>query len=248
MRNHEVTQRHPLLDEHGSLKEAGWSRSLLQEYRREDIKVKRWRIKEWDYYLILNDFYGVAFTISDDGYIGLQSVSLLDFKKGWEHTETILNAFPMGKLKLPTSSESGSCRYRDKRLDMEFQVMKGKRILRCDFQNFYEGKPFHCEITLHQPDMDSMVIATPGTGETETALWKENCLASMSATALAIRQRPVKIYCCMMVLHTSWRMLPSTYRRTAISSLGVLHPATHALKCPFDRFLIVVRKQVRSSL
>ena len=49
MRNHEVTQRHPLLDEHGSLKEAGWSRSLLQEYRREDIKAKRWRIKEWDY-------------------------------------------------------------------------------------------------------------------------------------------------------------------------------------------------------
>lgn len=46
MRNHEVTQRHPLLDEHGSLKEAGWSRSLLQEYRREDIKAKRWRIKE----------------------------------------------------------------------------------------------------------------------------------------------------------------------------------------------------------
>ena len=91
-----------------SMAEAGWSRSLLQEYRREDIKAKRWRIKEWDYYLILNDFYGVAFTISDDGYIGLQSVSLLDFKKGWEHTETILNAFPMGKLKLPTSSESGS--------------------------------------------------------------------------------------------------------------------------------------------
>ena len=178
MRNHEVTQRHPLLDEHGRLNEAGWSRSLLQEYRREDIKAKRWRIKEWDYYLILNDHYGVAFTISDDGYIGLQSVSLLDFKRGWEHTETILNAFPMGKLKLPTSSESGSCKYRDKRLDMEFQVMKGKRILRCDFQSFYEGKPFHCEITLHQPDMDSMVIATPWK-EKKTAFYynqKINCM------------------------------------------------------------------------
>lgn len=178
MRNHEVTQRHPLLDEHGRLKEAGWSRSLLQEYRREDIKAKRWRIKEWDYYLILNDHYGVAFTISDDGYIGLQSVSLLDFKKGWEHTETNLNAFPMGKLKLPTSSESGSCKYRDKRLDMEFKVMKGKRILRCDFQSFYEGKPFHCEITLHQPDMDSMVIATPWK-EKKTAFYynqKINCM------------------------------------------------------------------------
>ncbi|WP_373144762.1 hypothetical protein [[Clostridium] innocuum] len=40
MRNHEVTQRHLLLNEHGRLKEAGWSRSLLQEYRREDIKAK----------------------------------------------------------------------------------------------------------------------------------------------------------------------------------------------------------------
>ena len=60
MRNHEVTQRHLLLNEHGRLKEAGWSRSLLQEYRREDIKAKRWRIKEWDYYLILNNHYGVA--------------------------------------------------------------------------------------------------------------------------------------------------------------------------------------------
>ena len=98
MRNHEVTKVQPLLKEDGSLREPGWSRKLYQVYDRNAIKAPKFRIKEWDYYLVLsekNDF-GVAFTMSDDGYIGLQSVSLLDFSKPWEHTETILNALPMG--------------------------------------------------------------------------------------------------------------------------------------------------------
>ena len=101
-RNHEVTEKQLLLNENGELREPGWSRSMVQEYRRDMIKAPQWRIKEWDYYLVLGDEFGAAFTISDDGYIGLQSVSLLCFgDHRWEHTETVLNAFPMGKLNLP---------------------------------------------------------------------------------------------------------------------------------------------------
>lgn len=76
--------------------EPGWSKDLVQAYDRA-IKAPKFRIKEWDYYLVLSDQFACAFTLSDDGYIGLQSVSLLDFTKPWEHTETILNAFPMGR-------------------------------------------------------------------------------------------------------------------------------------------------------
>lgn len=104
MRNHEVVTKQPLLKEDGSLREPGWSKSLVQIYDRKQIKAPRMRIKEWDYYLVLNEDFAGAFTLSDDGYIGLQSVSLLNFKEGWEHTETILNAFPMGKagcLRIP---------------------------------------------------------------------------------------------------------------------------------------------------
>ena len=36
------------------------------------------RIKEWDYYYIGNDHFGL--TIADNYYIGLGSVSFLDFK------------------------------------------------------------------------------------------------------------------------------------------------------------------------
>lgn len=161
-RNHEVKESHPLLDKHGELVEPGWSRSLLQTYDRNMIKAPKWRIKEWDYYLVMGDDFAGAFTISDDGYIGLQSVSLLTFgKKPWEHTETVLNAFPLGKLKLPSSSGIGVTRYEDKRLQMKFEVPNGKRHITCHFENFFEGKPFDCDITLLQPTMDSMVIATP---------------------------------------------------------------------------------------
>ncbi|MBQ6835379.1 MAG: hypothetical protein IJO55_13330 [Lachnospiraceae bacterium] len=46
MRNHEIINRQLLLDENGQLREPGWSRQLVQEYRREDIKAPKFRIKE----------------------------------------------------------------------------------------------------------------------------------------------------------------------------------------------------------
>lgn len=161
-RNHEVTSFHNLLDENGELVEPGWSRSLIQQYGRNMIKAPKWRIKEWDYYLVLSEDFAGAFTISDDGYIGLQSVSLLLFGgTPWEHTETVLNAFPMGKLSLPSTSVSGTTKYEDKRLQMIFEASDHTRHITCHFENFYKGKPFDCDILLEQPEMDSMVIATP---------------------------------------------------------------------------------------
>lgn len=162
MRNHEVINEGLLLNSEGNLREPGWSKSQVQEYRRSMIKAPKFRIKEWDYYLIVNDGFAAAFTISDDGYIGLQSVSLLVFgEKPWEHTETVLNAFPLGKLHLPENSSTGVTQYRDKRLQMRFEPKEGKRCITCHFENFMDGKALDADITLHQPPMDSMVIATP---------------------------------------------------------------------------------------
>lgn len=178
MRNHEVIIKQPLLDQNGCLSEPGWSRQMVWEYRRGQIRAPKFRIKEWDYYLVLNDAFAGAFTISDDGYIGLQSVSLLNLKEGWEHTETILNPFPMGKLCLPENSGRGKCVYQDKRLHMSFETDGRSRRIRCLFRNFYQGNPFSCDILLRQPDMDTMVIATPFQ-EKKTAFYynqKINCM------------------------------------------------------------------------
>jgi len=164
-RNHEVTTVQDLLDEQGELREPGWSRKQVQRYDRAAIKAPAWRVKEWDYYIVMGDNFGVAFTISDLGYIGLQSVSLLLFDENgnWSHTESVLNALPMGRIKLPSDSSEGSTRYGDKRLKLRFDVYKekGVRRIRCDFKRFNGDKDLRCDILLKQPEMDSMVIATP---------------------------------------------------------------------------------------
>ncbi len=186
MRNHEVTKVQPLLRQDGTLTEPGWSRNLVQVYDRSMIKAPKFRIKEWDYYLVISNSenFGVAMTISDDGYIGLQSVSLLDFSVPCEQTTTVLNAFPMGKFKLPSDTGCHNTVYHDKRLDMEFLVTPNKRRLVCEMKNFKDGKTFKCDITLDQPPMDTMVIATPWK-EKKTAFYynqKINCMrASGSA-------------------------------------------------------------------
>lgn len=170
MRNHEITKQTPLLTANGNLTEAGWARKQLFTYRREAIRAPKLRIKEWDYYIVIHDgkkdgteSFAAAFTISDDGYVGLQSVSLLFLDEGRadEHTETILNAFPMGKLKLPPTSDTGDTVYEDKRLQMAFRKTETARRITCSFDRFRNEKKLTADITLQQPDMDSMVIATP---------------------------------------------------------------------------------------
>ncbi len=178
MRNHEITAKQLLLKEDGSLREPGWSRQLVQQYDRNMVKAPKWRIKEWDYYLVLNEDFAGAFTISDLGYLGMLSVSFLNFKEGWQHTETVLTAFPMGKLKLPSDSSGGITEYRDKRLHLKFTVEEGSRRIQCRFDNFCQGKPFSCDIRMEQPPMDTMVIATPWK-EKKTAFYynqKINCM------------------------------------------------------------------------
>ena len=184
MRNHEVTARQRLLNVDGSLKEPGFSRHLYQIYDRRDIKAPKFRIKEWDYYLVLCDDYAVAFTVSDDGYIGLQSVSLLTFGDNpWEHTETVLTPFPMGKLKMPSTSETGNVVYRDKRLYLAFEKTAGKRHIVCQFKNFYEGKTFSCDIVLEQPEMYTIVIATPWKEDKKAFYYNQkiNCMRASGA-------------------------------------------------------------------
>lgn len=158
---HEITQNGPLLNANGTLREPGWARSLLLDYRRADVKAGKLRIKEWDYYIITNDSFGVALTIADNSYMGLISASVMEFEKPWEQTTTVLTAFPMGKYGLPETSSAGDTLYGDKRVQMAFRVQPGERRLSCRFARFLGEDALELELTLAQPPMDSMVIATP---------------------------------------------------------------------------------------
>lgn len=182
----EITKSLRLLDEKGRITQPGWARQLYWQYDRKDIHAPKWRIKEWDYYLVTNDSYGVAFTISDLGYIGMASVSFLNFAEGWEHTETVLDMLPLGKYNLSPHSDNGNAEYQNKKLMLKYETSPGKRCILCHFKDFYQGQDLNAEITLYQPPMDTICIATPWKKK-PTAFYynqKINCLPALGKVTL----------------------------------------------------------------
>ncbi len=180
MRNHEVTEVNRLLDNDGKMREPGWSRSLVRIYDRADIKKRKTRIKEWDYYCIISNKnnIGVCFTVSDLGYLELESVTFLDFSRPFENTQGHMAAFPLGRLNMPSDSSKGDVKIKNKTLAVEYLVRSGKRIIRCDFPSFDSGKGLQVNIELEDLKQDTMVIATPW-AEDEQAFYynqKINCM------------------------------------------------------------------------
>ena len=151
----------PLLDGNGNLREPGYSTELSQTYDRTAIRASRLRIKEWDYYLITNDRFGIALTIDDNGYMGLLSASVIDFAKRTETTVSPMFWFPMGKTGMPASSKTGDVRKTLKNAFGAFEHTDEGRRLSFRIDRFSDGKPFSCEILLSDEPKDSMVIATP---------------------------------------------------------------------------------------
>lgn len=156
-----ILSRGRLLNQSGNLEEAGYATSLVKEYRREDIKANPLRIKEWDYYYIGNDRFGVALTIADNSYMGLGSVSFLNFKTGYWKTKSVMTILPLGKTCLPETSEAGDVSFQHQNLDLRFENDGFTRRLQCQMRSFEKSADFSCDIVLSDPPRDSMVIATP---------------------------------------------------------------------------------------
>ena len=151
----------PLLDAEGNLSEAGYAFELVKEYKRENIKAGKSRIKEWDYYFIQDGEYGIALTIDDNSYMGMASVSVLDFKNKKENTKSYISWFTFGKVGLPSSSENGDTKMENKAYGMLFANKNGERRLVCKMKNVAKNQDFECDIKLEQTNKNSMVIATP---------------------------------------------------------------------------------------
>ena len=175
---HRIRKQGPLLDEYGILREPGWDTRLSLAYRRKDVKAGPLRIKEWDYYLITNGRYGLALTVADNSYMGLDSVSLLDFGKGWEHTNSPMRILPMGRTRLPETSERGNVFVRQKKYVMLFENDGTERRLTFHMDDFHRGRPIDGSVTLRDPPRDSMVIATPFAGAPKAFYYNQkiNCL------------------------------------------------------------------------
>ncbi|MDR0513855.1 MAG: DUF2804 domain-containing protein [Coriobacteriaceae bacterium] len=152
----------------GRLANPGYASSLLLGYDRARIKAPRWRIKEWDYYLINDDDFAVALTLGDLGYMGLLSASVMDLKGKSFKTSSINTLLPLGSFKMPADSSSGLARFTNKRVSFSFEAQGGVRRIKASFKRFEGEDDLEVEAVLSDQPRDTMVIATP---------WKEDPLA-----------------------------------------------------------------------
>ena len=159
---HEITQIIPLLDEKGNLTQAGYAKKLLPVYDRSKVKGGLMRLKEWDYYYVGNDKFGVALTIADNSYMGLDSISFLSFEgEPWEITKSPMRILTLGKTGLPQTSAEGVSAISGKGYSLQFRVEDGKRVLQAHMDNFKDGAAIDIDVTLTDEPEESMVICTP---------------------------------------------------------------------------------------
>lgn len=211
---HFLRIKHPLLNEQGQLSEAGYSTSLVLDYDRRSIKANPLRIKEWDYYLITNGKIGVALTIADNSYMGLNSISFLNFEEKWEITQSPMTLMPMGKTNLPSSSEYGDARISKKGYELRFENHGNNRVLTFRMEHFKGKEAISGELRLSCPKTDSMVIATPFPGAPKAFYYNQkiNCMPAEGTVVLGEQHYTFESSDTMAVL--DWGRGVWTYKNT----------------------------------
>ena len=175
-----VIKEGDLLDEKGRLVERGYATSLVKKYDRSKIKAGKLRIKEWDYYLIYNKDYAVAITVDDNSYMGLNSLTLIDFKIPEETTKSPMLFMTNGKTNFPSSSKIGDVKVETKNYKFEILNDGTSRKINAYMKDFKDGKDISVEFVLTDEPKDSMVIMTPFK-EKETAFYYNQKIVGMKA-------------------------------------------------------------------
>ena len=178
-----------LHDEAGNLADRGYATSLLLKYDRDRVKANHLRLKEWDYYYIGNDNFGLALTVADNGYMSMDSISFLDFGKNHQSTDSRMRF--LGKRRgLPLTSAQGDIRAQGKDYDITFLNDGKTRQLYGHMDNFGKGKTILFDITLTDAPRDSMVIVTPFAGKSSAFYYNQkiNCMRAEGKVALDGRE------------------------------------------------------------
>lgn len=167
-----------LLDADGALIERGWATEEKRRYRRGAIRAHPLRTKEWDYYCVLAQDFGLAVTVADNDYLAFVGVTWFDFRAAAYVSEDVVTPLPMGRLRMPESADTGDVHVAHAKLDIAYTHETGGRRVQVRAPGFGKGKGLEANLFLSQPPMDRMVIATPFAGAPRSFYYNQkiNCL------------------------------------------------------------------------
>ena len=168
----------PLHDEQGHLTETGYATEPIKTYDRGRIKAGRLRIKEWDYYAVCTDRFALALTIDHNGYMTMDSISLLDFEKKRQVTKSVTGLPFLSKRDMPASSRAGDIRVTGKGYMLSFVNDGTDRHLTGFMNDFSNGETISFDLHLTDIPEESMVIVTPFRDHPEAFYYNQkiNCM------------------------------------------------------------------------
>ena len=180
----------PLHDGNGRLVETGYATELIKTYDRSRICTGRSRIKEWDYYAVCSDRFALALTIDHNGYMTMDSISLLDFERKSQITKSAMNLPLFAPRKLPASRKSGSIRVAGRGYMLSFENDGISRRL-TGFMNKFSGEDtIVFDLLLTDEPKESMVIVTPYKDHPEAFYYNQkiNCMRVEGTVTLGGRE------------------------------------------------------------
>jgi hypothetical protein len=218
---HEVTNIQPLLGKNGRIIEEGWARHPLWTYNRAMVKGSAFRIKEWEYYAIINqdEQWATAVTFSDIGYAGMFAIAYIDLNTGRVSQTDAIAPLTLGKLRLPaTSTEDHELSWANKHLRIAL-VKRGEErhiMYACPSLDLGDGVVgLDVDITLKQPSaLESMTIATSWEKK-RTCFYhneKVNCLGAIGTIRRGTNQQRLPLGSTFGVL--DWGRGKWTYKNT----------------------------------
>lgn len=168
----------PLHDGNGHLVETGYATELIKTYDRSKVAAKRWRIKEWDYYAICTDKFALALTIDHNGYMTMDSISLLDFEKNSQVTKSVMGLPFMSPRDLPPTSTKGDIRVKGKGYMLSFENDGASRHLTGLMNKFSGEDTVVFDLHLTDAPKETMVIVTPFKDHPEAFYYNQkiNCI------------------------------------------------------------------------
>ena len=168
----------PLHDEKGHLIETGYATELLKTYDRSRVAASRLKVKEWDYYTICTDRFTLALTIDHNGYMTMDSISLLDFERNTQITKSAMSLPFLSPRELPASSKKGDIRVSGKGYMISFENDGISRRLTGYMNKFSQDKTIVFDLTLSDEPQESMVIVTPYKDHPEAFYYNQkiNCM------------------------------------------------------------------------
>lgn len=178
-----------LLDARGRLIARGYATSEVRRYARAAVKAWPLRTKEWDYYCVLTDRYGLALTVADNDYLGFLGVTWLDFEQRAFTSEDVLLPFPLGGMDMPASADAGDVVQEHPKLSVAYRHVPGGRELSVAAPGFGGGEGLEGRLFLEQPPMERMVIATPFAGAPRSFYYNQkiNCLRARGVVSIGGR-------------------------------------------------------------